>query len=265
MVTAPTPTSSTSSFARADTPHMFLNLGILIARSGILAIICRFTITPFCYLKIAVLTIAAFITGNSYVVRPPHQLPRFIASPRSRQIQAFSLTRYDQQCLYAKAGIQLRIFHTRTWKPEEEVTQAFLQHSSLPIRDFTTYQHTGPLLGQGTGIIGHGVRAVLIEELGRWPGRPRSLAARFYSYDTNSMFLGRLPIRFVGITGVDETIKLEDGYIRTVWQDLEAGMIHATYYPPPADIGFVTNSLVQVFGNANLSFVTDSGVAPTDE
>jgi len=201
--------------------------------TGVPILVSRYTITPRYLIRLTVLTIIAWISGKTFVIRHPHQLPYFIARPSSKVLRTFPLTINDIHFIYIETSIKVRSPQDRKWRPMDRVHRYMTRpgafnlslHRLQHARDLSDYQLEGPRLTQGFGIIGHNVRLAVVEEIGRWPGLPGSLAAIVFPWDTKDLVFGKIPINFTAKAGIEEQVVLENAYLRVVWQDLESGIV----------------------------------------
>jgi len=142
---------------------------------GVPAFISHFTTQPLYFIKIPLFTTIAYITGQTFVIRQPRYLPRFIGRPSSQKLRTFLPTPEEISYICSRSRVGAGLFAPHRWKPTEDVFIELEELSSThpsPIEssqeiDFSTYRLVGPRLVQGQGIIGHGVCYVLIEELGQ--------------------------------------------------------------------------------------------------
>jgi len=134
--------------------------------------------------------------------------------------------------------------------------------------DLTTFNLVGPCLTQGQGIVGNGFHLALIEEIGRYPGKMDVLLGKMYSWEMEGLVFSQIPIKFVAIPGIEETLDTEDGRICLTWQDLEKGMEtgpHIEITPP----GLLEDTEpIFVLASSEVTMtdwsVTDSGVAMSE-
>jgi hypothetical protein len=249
MDSAPAATLSFLARARERAYYALLALGVRLVQSGLPELVYRFAIVPLYYVKILVLTITAYVSGKSFIVRLPHQLPRFIGRPWSQDLYPFVLTPGDRDIICNKTGVYLQPVQTRRWEPSREVFKKYAPHIPPIGIDLTPYHVVGSRLIQGQGFIGHGICGVLMKELGRWPGRPGFIAGEVFSWKEGELVIGRIPIKLLAVAGVEETVQLDNGHLRLVWQDLETGMtngIQATLIPPAINVAFAN---YDAFGN----------------
>jgi len=73
-------------------------------------------------------------------------------------------------------------------------------------------------------LVGQDFCVALIEEYGRWPLDPKSIAGKLFSWDHDQLINGKLPIEFIMVPGVEEITEVNGMEIVVVWQDLEIGM-----------------------------------------
>ena len=205
----------------------FAELGLYV--SGLPLFIYHSTTVPRYYVHVLSLTVWAYLTGQSFVVRYAEYPPRFIARPGSRDLRTFPITLSNNDDAYMQAGVPIRNDFERKWRPERLVAQrlhlvAPFYHSTPDVLDLRPYHLVGPRWTQGYGIIGHEVRLALIEEYGRWPGEIGLIAGRLFNWQTGDVEVGKIPIEFVSAPGVEETVEGLDSTIVVQWQDLGAGL-----------------------------------------
>ena len=189
-----------------------------------------YTITPRLEIKIAVLTVWAYLSGRSFVVRRPGRRPHLIARHGCKHAYVFDLDDNDINAAYTMTGTHPRARLTRSWRPISEVNN-ILAFSTMftppvPIIDLnlTSYQLIGQRWTQGYGIVSRDFCAVLVDELGRYPGKSGSIAGKVFLWREGRMVFTNIPIRFVTVPGVEETLEEADVRITLEWQDLESGM-----------------------------------------
>jgi hypothetical protein len=256
MSTAPASAQSLDAPTLGWRRSILLTLGLHLSLAGICQVVYHSTIVPWYYLQIPVLTLIAYLTGRSFTIRLPGQLPRFIARPSCRDIHSFALSAKDVGYICSRVGTDFPAFALRQWRPVEEVlsevelqdqSDVVLRHRVVSI-ELGDRRLIGPYLTQGRGVIGHGICAALMEEVGRWPGAPKTLVGRFFSWNEDAVVLGHLPINFAASAGVEEIIPFQEGYLCHTWQDLESGLtegikIHLclseTYTPTIASSSFL--------------------------
>ena len=252
MSAAPTTTPLPESRVTGWRCWILLSLGVHLSLTGVLTAFYHSAIVPWYYFKIAALTVVAYVTGRSFVVRLPDRLPRFIARPSSRDVRTFVLSKSDVDFICSRTGPNLPLFDIRQWRPAEEVLtpeecedQSDIIHRRRLIRlDLSLRRLVGPRLTQGQGLVGHGICVALVEEIGRWPGARKVLAGRFFSWNEDTLILGQFPVHFATVAGLEEIIRTPTGYLRHVWQDLESGLVQGLKidlypqggYPPQVDL-----------------------------
>ena len=231
MDLTPTPTTRVFSRIRALIQSTLVLAGLYIVMEGFPKLIYRFIILPCYYVKVAALTITAWVTDRSFVIRLPNQPPRFIARPSSQDIQAFTLSTKDKIHILSRVHRQTCIFpRIRYWRAPETVLH-LIKHSNHyhpPLRiplDLTPYHLVGPRLTQGLGLIGHGFCVALIEEFGRIPGEDGVIVGHFYSWNEEMMVHGRIPIPFIAPAGVEEIARVKGGMVSFVWPEFGSGIV----------------------------------------
>ena len=229
MQTVPT---STHLYGRRNMAWLWtLIISLKLYATGVPTLLYYWTVTPRYYLKVAVLTLIAYATGHSFVVRHPDRLPHFIARPGSRHLHTYPLTSNDIEYVFAE-GINLRSCEERKWRTPTAIQQRFGHHGPLyqptfrttMTFDFTSYQLVGLPLVQGRGLIGHHINVVLFEELGRCPHEREAILGKMFNWKDRKTVLGKIPISFVAVAGVQETAEIGEYIVQWTWMDLEAGM-----------------------------------------
>lgn len=229
MQTVPT---STQLDGRCDEAWLWnVVLYLKLYATGVPTLLYYWTTTPRYYLEVAVLTVVAYLTGHSFIVRHPHRLPHFIARPGSRHLHTYTLTSYDIERIFAE-GVNLRSYEERKWRTPAAIQERFNRHGPLyqptfrtiTTFDFTPYQLIGPPLVQGRGLIGHHINVVLFEELGRCPDHRGVILGKVFRWKDRRTGLGRIPVGFVAVAGVQETAELEEFIVQWTWMGLEEGM-----------------------------------------
>ena len=206
--------------------------GLYFVLEGVPNLIYRFAITPAYYMKVAVLTLVAWFSNRTFVLRHPGQLPRFIAHSHSQDVRTFTLTPRDKTRVLSRADFQTSINPSvRYWRAPEAVLNV-LKYSNphrspthIPL-NLAPYRLVGPRLAQGVGLIGHDFCVALVEEVGRIPGENGIIVGKFYSWDEERMILGRIPIPFVTSIGVEEVMEAEGGMVSFLWPDEGTGIVH---------------------------------------
>ena len=224
----------------------FIELGLYV--TGFPLFISHSTIVPRYYIHVLGLTIWAYVTGKSFVIRYPNRPPRFIARRSSRDLRVFTITPDDIEDAYMKAAVPIRNDLERKWRPERLVAQrlrpkAPFYHPTPGIFDLRPYRLVGPRLVQGYGVIGHGIRLALIEEYGRWPNEKGIIAGRVFNWTSGNIETGKIPIKFVSAPGVEETVEEFGARIVLEWQDLEAGLLRGMRATAIVDDGVSVSSL----------------------
>jgi hypothetical protein len=197
---------------------------------GLICLVRHSSITPCYHIKVTGLTIVAYITNRSYLVRHPDRLPRLIARGSNKVLQTFNLTADDIDYIYAAVGVHAGLHQERKWRPDWWVLQLMGRANPLyqpPTTreiDLTSYRLDGPRWTQGMGLVGSGICLALLEEFGRWPEEHGYIAGRVFTWDTNDLAYGKIPARFVTVSGVEETVQFDNCRITVEWQDLEVGM-----------------------------------------
>jgi hypothetical protein len=254
-------TSSTIKFAVTTVSGLrgLVPASVWLYITGIPHLLYHLTITPRYQVKAAGLTTWAQITGQSFIIRRPDGLLRFIAQPSCKQVRTFSLTPDDVHHIYSKTGIHPLMNKERTWHPSGRVSHYLTQpnrfHQATPPSDIDITSHTiaGSRLVQGQGLIGHKIYVALIEEYGRWPGEEGVLAARVFSWEDDVIHHARISVGLMNNKGVKEVLELEDGICAVhEWQDLEAGFSQGPR---------ITAYILDITNSPNVSFVTQ----PSDE
>ena len=236
-----------------------LNLRLRFTLMGLNTLVYRWVIIPLYFIRVTVLTFVACTLGRSFLVRRPRQPPCFIAHPFSKDVRIFPLSPEDVNLICNKAAINVRALRSREWIPVEEVRRLIQPIPTDPpsdplanMVDLTTFHLAGPRLHQGHGIIGHGVRLAIIREIGRYPDDEEKLLVEAYSWEKEEVVFAKVPIRFVAIPGVEETVDLGNAKVHFVWMDLEKGMVEGSH----VQVEVTGTSVGPVF----VTFANNSGV-----
>ena len=189
----------------------------------------RSTIEPWYLIKITLLTVWAYVFNSSFVIHRPGQLPRFIARSSNTDLRTFTLTHDDIHHIYLTTGTNLRVYQVRRWKPTRDVCNYlhYVGHDYRQIivhHDITHRRLVGPHLVQGLGLVGHGICVALVEEFGRYPGKPFVLTGKVFSWNDQQFHNIKFPASFAAVPGVVETTEIGDMRITVEWQLLEDGM-----------------------------------------
>jgi hypothetical protein len=216
-----------SLWAQSLVTTFFIPLGRYI--SGLVYLFYYSTTAPRYYIRVVVLTLVAYITGQSYVVRLPGGPPRLIARA-SNVLRTFTLEYEDVEAIYTAVGVHAHNNLERRWRSAWRVRRFIANENPLhqpPTSEFDlrSYQLDGPRWTQGRGLVGHHAHLVLIEEYGRWLDERGVIAGRIYHQESGRLIIGRIPIGFVSAPGVEETINYNDIEITVEWQDIESGMM----------------------------------------
>ena len=200
----------------------------------------RCTIIPRYFAKVAALTLWAYLTGRSFVVRRPGRRPHLIARPGCKDAYVFDLDITDVNIVRLATGIHPQARSMRDWRPVHIVQDimdfSMLFSPPLSIRnlDLASYRLIGRRWTQGHGLVGRNFCMVLVEELGRYPGAEGSISGKVFVWAGGRMAFLKIPIRFVMAPGVEETLDKEEMRIKVEWKDLEDGMCNGpnvTAYP----------------------------------
>lgn len=199
------------------------------------------TTLPYIYLRIAVLTIIAYISSRTFVTRSPDCPVMFIGNPTNPRLRAFALNADELRLLSAHSPRGIQIFPARHWRAARQVAEllghsgpTFLHTFDNLIRlDLTNYPLDGPRLTQGQGLIGHGICVTLVEEYGRIPGEKGVLVGQFFCWNRKRLLPGKIPIKHLDIIGVSEDIEIRDGIFRIVWEEMQVAAergLHAAIF-----------------------------------
>ena len=99
---------------------------------------------------------------------------------------------------------------------------------SPTIIDLRHFQLIRPRLTQGKGLIGRNLHIALIEEFGPWSKGRKSLAGHVFSWDSNTLSIGCIPINFLHLPGVEETIEANQGRLTIRWEEKGRGKLQGT-------------------------------------
>ena len=230
MESAPATTSTLFTRARFVMTYLWLAIAFRISAVGVRIADYYSTMAPLYYSEVAILTLVAYLSGWTFVVRSPHQIPRLIARPGSKAIRTFPLIADDIRLVFSRTHPDCDPFAVRQWRSPGEVLRIISHNgpsAAIPHRlplDLTANHITGPLLTQGLGIVGENICAVLVEEIGRIHGDEGRIAGHFYNWRKGRMEYGRIPVEFLAVAGVEEEVELPNGTLYFVWQDLKEGM-----------------------------------------
>jgi len=250
MDLAPAPTISPFARLGARIRAALLLLQLYLTMKGAPELVYHFAIIPAYYLKVAVLTITAWVTGKTFILRRPNHLPRFIARPHSKDVRIFSLAPEDKIRILSRVHVQTCVFpRIRLWRTPNTVlnlvghSERFHPPLRLPL-DLTPYRLVGPYLTQGLGLIGRDFCVALVEELGRIPNEDGMIIGQFYSWTEDRIVHGRIPIRFVVPAGVEEIAEVKGGMVCFRWPETH-GIIHGLQAEvfSPSDIEFAFDAM----------------------
>ena len=231
---------------------------------GTLSLIYHWAITPRYYAQITVLTLISYLTGRSFMLRHPHRPPIFIARPGSRDLHTYSITKNDVEHIFAE-GVNLRSHKERLWRTATAIKRRFGHYApfyqptfeTTAVLDLTSHKLIGPPLVQGLGIIGHHVNVILFEELGRCPSQPNAIVGKMFRWTDGRTILGKIPVKFVDIVGVRETVEAERHTVQWTWTELEDGKLQCCDFnicdkpplptPTPNDsLSFITSTSLPI-------------------
>lgn len=170
----------------------------------------RSTIAILFVIKLWGLTIWALISGRSFLIRRPGELPRLIARPWDHIACVFPLTSDDVHFIYTQTSINILSYQERRWDTWYHVDYRLNNPNSLnqapPKRlvDLSHYRLVGQQLTQGFGVVGRGFCLALIEEYGRCPTGQNFIAGKVFLWGENELANGRIPINYFITSGVVE-------------------------------------------------------------
>ena len=95
MESAPTTTSTLFTWARFVMTYLWLIIAFCISAVGVRIMDYYSTMVLLYYSEVAILTLVAYLSGWTFVVCSPHQIPCLVAQPGSKAIWTFLLIADD--------------------------------------------------------------------------------------------------------------------------------------------------------------------------